>query len=159
MMPKRKPPGRGNMRGRRTQTIRSPARSSGRSRTPGGENILMFPNRKQPAGDSIDGEVRLREALKHLHTANDNFTVGIAISFLTVAMFEGRSAREYAEMLGLGTSSMSRHLLDLGDINRKREPGMRLIEQRPDPMDRRKNVYRLTAKGRALIAKINEALS
>ena len=66
---------------------------------------------------------RIQEALSTLRAHNEDMTVAAAISFLMVAMFEGRSLREYAEMLGCSHSTMSRHLLDLGEQNRKREPG------------------------------------
>lgn len=95
-------------------------------------------------------------ALSRLRTLNEDMTLGAAISFLIVAMFEGRSLREYADMLDCSHSTMSRHLLDLGDMNRKREPGMQLIEQYPDPTDRRKNIYRLTPKGAALVGDLDQ---
>lgn len=101
---------------------------------------------------------RFRAALMVLNAGGPGMTVGAAISFLTVSAFEGHSAREYGEMLSLSSSTMSRHLLDLGEMNRKREPGMMLIEQRPDPMDRRRSLYRLTPKGRGLITAILQVL-
>jgi len=99
---------------------------------------------------------RIQEALSTLRAHNEDMTVAAAISFLMVAMFEGRSLREYADMLGCSHSTMSRHLLDLGEQNRKREPGMMLIEQRPDTDDRRKNVYCLTPKGKALVDALDQ---
>ena len=105
--------------------------------------------------NTMGGNSRLetfRNRLTLLHEINPNITVGLAITFLTVALNEGRSAREYAQLLDLPTSTMSRHLLDLGDINRKREPGLMLVEQKPNIMDRRSNIYTLTRKGTRLIA-------
>lgn len=90
--------------------------------------------------------------LKLLYDVNPNITIGLARTFLTVAIREGLSAREYAHLLNLPTSTMSRHLLDLGDINRKREPGLMLVEQKPNIMDRRSNVYTLTRRGARLVA-------
>jgi hypothetical protein len=46
---------------------------------------------------------------------------------------------------------MSRHLLDIGERNRQKEPGYKLIEQRSAADDLRRNVYRLTARGLNLI--------
>lgn len=86
-------------------------------------------------------------------------TVGLALSFLTVALFPERSLREYQDLREMSQSTISRHLLDLGELNRKRQPGLRLVEQHPDLTDRRKNVYRLTPKGRALVVAIERALS
>jgi DNA-binding MarR family transcriptional regulator len=105
-------------------------------------------------GDTIS---RLRRVLETLQ-AVDDFTISAVRSFLTVAMFEGRSLREYMDLTDLPQSTMSRHLLDLGPMNRKREPGLMLISQRQDPADLRKNVYLLTPKGHSLVAEITQAL-
>jgi DNA-binding MarR family transcriptional regulator len=101
---------------------------------------------------------RLCAALKLLHRNSDNMTIGAAISFCTVAEYEGKSLREYGDMLELPQSTMSRHLLDLGEMDRRRRPGLMLIEQKPDIMDRRKNVYTLTLKGRRLIEELIKAV-
>jgi DNA-binding MarR family transcriptional regulator len=85
--------------------------------------------------------------------------IQIAVSFLTVALFEGRSLREYSELLGQAQSTMSRHLLDLGARNRLKEEGFMLIEQRPDQMDLRRNVYTLTPKGRQLVLKLTSIMT
>jgi DNA-binding MarR family transcriptional regulator len=104
-----------------------------------------------------DGTVAgLRAALERLRAVDDQMTVSIAISFLTVAMFEGRSLREYSELLGLPQSTMSRHLLDLGIMYRDRSPGLGLIDQQQDKDDLRKNIYFLSPKGKALIEVIGQ---
>lgn len=102
---------------------------------------------------------RLRSALNLLVDGQpEGMTVGLLRSFLTVALYPDRSLREYQDLLDMSQSTMSRHLLDLGEMNRKRLPGLKLIDQHTDPMDRRKNVYRLTAKGRALVTALERAL-
>jgi DNA-binding MarR family transcriptional regulator len=88
----------------------------------------------------------------------DNMTVAMGVTLLTVALYPDRSLREYRDLLDMPQSTMSRHMLDLGELNRRRLPGLNLVEQRPDVTDRRKNVYRLTAKGRARIASVTRAL-
>lgn len=106
----------------------------------------------------LDGGItRLRLALERLKAADPNMTVSIAISLLQVAAFEGRSLREYSDMLNLAQSTMSRHLLDLGIMRRDRSPGLGLIEQRQDKDDLRKNVYCLSPKGRELVHQLDEA--
>jgi DNA-binding MarR family transcriptional regulator len=97
----------------------------------------------------------LLAALSRLQALNEDMTIAAAISFLAVAMSEGRSLTEYADMLERPHSTMSRHLKDLGEFDRKRESGLRLIEQRTDPADRRKNIYRLTARGKKLSAELD----
>jgi DNA-binding MarR family transcriptional regulator len=86
-------------------------------------------------------------------------TVGLAISFLQVAAFQGRSLREYSDLLKLPQSTMSRHLLDLGLMRRDRTPGLGLIEQRQDNDDLRKNIYCLSDRGRVLVHELDEALA
>lgn len=101
---------------------------------------------------------RLRTALGAFQTIDSNMPIQIAVSFLTVALNEGKSLREYGELLDAAQSTMSRHLLDLGPRNRKKEPGFGLIEQRSSDDDMRRNVYTLTAKGRALVQTLNQLL-
>jgi DNA-binding MarR family transcriptional regulator len=123
-----------------------------------GSTLTMIASRRRPASLPARQIGKLRSALGLLCEQGGNMTCNTAISLLTVAMFEGRSAREYQELLNLSQSTMSRHLLDLGDITRKREPGLQLIEQHTDPDDRRKQLYHLTPKGRALVAALVAAI-
>lgn len=108
---------------------------------------------------SQEGSIlRLRAALEQLRAVDENMTVSIAISLLMVAAFEGRYLREYADLLKLPRSTMSRHLLDLGIMRRSRQPGLGLIDQQQDKEDLRKNVYALAPRGRALIQELDSAL-
>jgi hypothetical protein len=45
---------------------------------------------------------------------------------------------------------MSRDLLDIGRLNRKREPGLGLVNTGPSPTNLRTWMVHLTAKGRTL---------
>jgi DNA-binding MarR family transcriptional regulator len=76
-------------------------------------------------------------------------------SFLLVAMHQGKSVNEYAEMAQVSTSVMSRHLLDIGDRNRHMTEGFGLVTSRPNPMELRKHEVFLTPKGRAMLNTIN----
>jgi DNA-binding MarR family transcriptional regulator len=109
----------------------------------------------EPLRTRDGGILRLHTALERLQKVSDNMTVSLSVSFLQVAMFEGRSLREYSEMLKLPQSTMSRHLLDLGLMRRSREPGLGLIEQRQDHDDLRKNVYCLSPSGKALVDELD----
>jgi DNA-binding MarR family transcriptional regulator len=71
-------------------------------------------------------------------------------AFVKVALYEGKTLTEYADMLGANVSTASRHLLDLGERNRKMEPGYQLVESRNDPMNLRQKHYSLTRKGQML---------
>jgi DNA-binding MarR family transcriptional regulator len=75
-------------------------------------------------------------------------------TFLVVAQHEGKSLREIQERLDASMSTVSRHLLDLGERNRKMEPGYGLVDRRPNPVNLRENTYKLTPKGSLLIRQL-----
>lgn len=82
--------------------------------------------------------------------ASFDHTVPLQIihAFVIVARNEGKSLTELAERLGANMSTASRHLLDLGERNRRREPGYGLVEAKADPMNLRQKQYTLTPKGK-----------
>ena len=75
-------------------------------------------------------------------------------AFLLVVLHEGKSLRELCEISGQPQSTLSRHLLDLGQRNRHMEPGLGLIEGKIDPYELRKKQYLLTPKGRKLLERL-----
>jgi len=75
-------------------------------------------------------------------------------AFLLVALREGQSCIAYAKDADMSPTTMSRNLLDLGERDRKGDEGAGLIEGFEDILDRRQKSYRLTHKGRALLAAI-----
>ena len=79
-------------------------------------------------------------------------TVPLAMveAFLLVCLYEGASLKDLCKLSGQAQSTLSRHLLDLADRNRKREPGLKLVAWRHPPEELRRKEYFLTAKGRAL---------
>jgi DNA-binding MarR family transcriptional regulator len=91
-------------------------------------------------------------------TVEQTMPIQVAKTFLTIALFPGRSLRAYQDILGVNEATLSRHCLDLGARNRQKEPGYGLIDQRSNPTDLRQNVYTLTPKGKALIHTIAKAL-
>ena len=72
---------------------------------------------------------------------------------------EGKTVTEYVEITDVSQSLMTRHLADLGKINRYHEAGYDLIEAKTDPMDRRTKRNQLTAKGQRLVGQILGALT
>jgi DNA-binding transcriptional LysR family regulator len=78
--------------------------------------------------------------------------VSLLQAFYAVCEEEGLSVEEYAKRVELPQSTMSRHLLDLG------EPGLRLVTSRL-VLDARRHVYVLTERGRLLFNKIEEAMA
>ena len=82
----------------------------------------------------------------------------LAMTFLLVAQNEGQSVSYYANQAGMAPGVMARNLLDLGDYDRRREPGLELVEERLDLLDRRVHRKYLTHKGRGIVSAIHRAL-
>lgn len=77
-------------------------------------------------------------------------------AFLLVAEKEGLTVGEYAKKAGISPTTMSRHLLDMGERDRDGEAGAGLVEGRENILNRREKVYHLTAKGRAFLSSITQ---
>lgn len=76
-------------------------------------------------------------------------------TFLLVAQNEGAPVQEYARRARITAATMSRNLLDIGERNRKGQPGYGLVSGR-EALDRRLKEYFLTEKGRGLVRKIGK---
>ena len=98
----------------------------------------------------------LLRAIPAIRRARATITASGIEAFLLVAQKEGLSVGEYARLAGLSVTTMSRHLLDLGERDRNYEEGAGLVESRENVMNRREKLYHLTAKGRALLAAITK---
>jgi DNA-binding MarR family transcriptional regulator len=68
--------------------------------------------------------------------------------FLLVATDEHQNVTECAKRAGTTQSLMTRHLADLGTVNRYHEKSFCLVEACEDVIDRRNKLIRLTAKGK-----------
>ncbi len=81
-----------------------------------------------------------------------------AYTFVLVAMNEGLSVQEYAQLADVSQSVMTRNLLDLGGRNRHKEPGFGLVTQRMNPEDMRRHQTFLTPDGLALWLRLNHSI-
>jgi DNA-binding MarR family transcriptional regulator len=79
-------------------------------------------------------------------------------AFVLVVLHEGKSLKDLCQISGQAQSTLSRHLLDLGEHNRSREPGLGLVEWRIDPYELRRKQYLLTPKGRELAGRLLKIL-
>ena len=79
---------------------------------------------------------------------NPTMPIQMAASFLLVAKNEGKTLRELCDLSGVAQSTMSRHLLDLGECNRRFGEGLKLVRGVVDPMELRRKQFYLTATGR-----------
>lgn len=118
-------------------------------------------NERKPVSVTTDDRDYLRSlltALEPFRAANPTATLQQLVTFLLVATDEGKSVMHYARAAGAAQGVMTRHLLDLGDFNRRREPGLELIVQKPDVNDRRSHLSHLSHKGRAMVGVMCRAL-
>jgi DNA-binding MarR family transcriptional regulator len=115
-------------------------------------------NEQTFAGHDADALRTAFDVMETLRSARDNMSVQLAQSLILVALNEGSSLRDLQLKTQWSMSTMSRHLLDLGERNRHMEPGLDLVVMRQNPMELRRNEYRLTKKGRTLLARVIQLL-
>jgi DNA-binding MarR family transcriptional regulator len=101
----------------------------------------------------------LLKALQPFHELDSTMPLQYVTAFLQVAIKEGQTVSEYAKILGTSQSLMTRHLADIGQINRYHEAGYDLVEAKNDLMDRRTKRNQLTAKGQRLVGQLLGALT
>lgn len=107
--------------------------------------------------DMNELELFSRRLLVALEPVRD-LPVNKLMTLLTVAQKQGLTVDDYAKRAGISPTTMSRHLLDLGEVDRKQEAGLGLVEGRVNVTNQRERVYELTAKGRALLTKVTGAI-
>jgi DNA-binding MarR family transcriptional regulator len=97
-------------------------------------------------------------ALRPFIKAKPTIPLSYVITTLTVALDENEGVAEYADKVGISPTVMTRHLLDLGERNRLKEPGLGWIVQERDLFDLRKHRARFTSIGSALLRDVVHAL-
>ncbi len=113
--------------------------------------------------------VRLRSALAVLQKHHRRMTLAQAATFLSVALWPGKTMREYSNITGLPVATISRQLLDLGSVRRLRSgavgsqemelvDGFGLIESETDAKDLRFRYYHLTREGKSLATLLNSVM-
>ncbi len=78
-------------------------------------------------------------------------------TFLIIATKGNPGLTELARQIGLGTSAISRNLKKLCEVPRGQE-GYGLITMKLHPLDNRRKIVMLTARGHELVRHIEEAL-
>lgn len=94
---------------------------------------------------NIEQILKLVEKFRELDAEIQTQTVAV---FLVVAKHPlPIKMQDIAEELGLAQSSVSRNVAWLGSWSRHHKKGQELLEAYEDPMERRRKLVRLTAKG------------
>src|SRR5688572_30787673 len=78
-------------------------------------------------------------------------TLSHLAALLLIAIHEQLTTAELTDALGLEQSTVSRMTDLLSDYGKPGTKGLDLIEGRDDPQDRRRKIYSLSIKGRALL--------
>ena len=98
--------------------------------------------------------IALRLALEPLRSVNPHMPLSHIVTFLEVAIDEGQGVAEYAKKLEISPTVMTPNLLDVGDRNRMKEPGLGLITQERDILDLRRHNAKVTPKGKGVLHKV-----
>lgn len=77
-----------------------------------------------------------------------------AATFLTIALEEGITMKRLGEKLGISQSSCSRNVAVLSKHHRLNKPGHDLVYAAEDPVERRRKIVCLTAKGKRILESI-----
>jgi len=109
-----------------------------------------------------------RDYRKAIHTINSLNNVYKSLDYdITLQMIDvlcwiaekpGITVKDLMDRTNLSQSSISRNLTALGKWDRHSKPGMDLIEDVEDPVERRRRIYFLTKKGKRFIARMVGAL-
>jgi DNA-binding MarR family transcriptional regulator len=123
------------------------------------DDIVDF-NKPMPISDA-DRELarRLVASMRQFLKINSRIPLEQVRAFIFVAKHEGLTVEEYARLAEVRQATMTRNLLDLGEYNRKRQPGFGLVEKRQDFHDMRIHRTFLTEKGRAFYSRLDKTLS
>jgi DNA-binding MarR family transcriptional regulator len=100
----------------------------------------------------------LMQAIEPWRNIRQTMPLQYVYTFLLVAAYPGRSVQELADLAGVGQTTMSRHLLDLGPRNRHMEPGWGLVSIEAEYTDLRRHLVNLTPRGKALSRQLAEIM-
>lgn len=107
--------------------------------------------------------LKVLQALSRINSAYsvsmaENVSLGLIHTFLTVARNPGKTGAEIAALAKTPRPTVTRHLLDLSVELRNKQRGYDVIERVLNPKDARSVVFKLTTKGKKLMAQLTEAL-
>jgi DNA-binding MarR family transcriptional regulator len=117
---------------------------------------MVSPSKSLPARQ-MEAVKRVNASLKPFRSLRETMPLQYVSAFLEVATDEHQNVTEYAKRVGTSQSLMTRHLADLGTVNRYHEEGFGLVETYEDLMDRRNKLVRLTAKGKHIVWSMAQA--
>lgn len=93
----------------------------------------------------------LLQALDALKGLDLDMPIAQAVCLLLIAKNEGISLKDLAQKTGVGMASASRYVSTFGKPLVPGRKGFGFVTATEDPLERRKKVISLTAKGRAFV--------
>jgi DNA-binding MarR family transcriptional regulator len=114
--------------------------------------------KKAEKADQREGGATQRDRLSALLAGilpisrkHKKLTLSHLAALLLIAVHEQLTAAELTDALGLEQSTVSRMTDLLSGYGKRGTKGLDLIQDRDDPQDRRRKIYSLSPKGRALL--------
>jgi len=104
--------------------------------------------RKQVGSANLADVTRAYRLIREFRKMHPEITCQLAEAFLIIAMSDGTTVSEIGRRMGTTTATASRHVAHLGKWDRRREPGLGLVEMHETLSDRRVKEVRLNSKGR-----------
>lgn len=86
--------------------------------------------------------------LEEFRKLDPEMQLQMAATFTLVAMRPGITMKDMAEILGISQASCSRNVAALSKWHRLNKPGHDLVYSEEDPIERRRKIVKLTAKGK-----------
>lgn len=96
--------------------------------------------------------------LEEFRKVEPEMPMQMAAAFLIVALEEGITMKRLGERLGISQSSCSRNIAALSKVHRLNKQGYDLVVAEEDPLERRRKIVKLTAKGKRVAEAIAEII-
>ncbi len=102
---------------------------------------------------------RLIKAIDAIRTESDDMPAQQIQCFLTIALRPGITMEQLGQDVGISQSSCSRNVAALSKWHRLGKPGADYVEAIEDPLERRRKIMFLTARGKTIARKAVEAIT
>ena len=109
----------------------------------------------RPLSDEERRDLRkIYRVVEAFRTVDREMPVQQMATLLIVALNEGLSLKEISDRLATASSTASRNVAALSKVHRLGKRGHDLVSSREDPVERRRKMHTLTAKGRLFILRL-----